>query len=123
MSDDFDPSSENSFSSFWPLLILVCGLLIWAGYENYSTNKMRIAAEQREAQYEQQLQSAIPTINEAQNIGNRYVALMKDLVQTAQKDPAAAAIVKDAIKANMISVQQNATNSPSAVAPTPTPAK
>jgi len=116
MSDDFDPTPDKNFSSFWPLLILVAALLIWAGYQDWAMNKQRSFSAQ-------QFQAALPTINEAQNIGNRYVALMKDLVQTAQKDPAAAQIVKDAIKANMISVQQSATNSASAVAPTPTPAK
>jgi hypothetical protein len=51
------------------------------------------------------------TIAQADNVSNRYVALMKDLVDTAQKDPAAGDIVKAAIAANLIHVQPNATNS------------
>jgi hypothetical protein len=51
---------------------------------------------------------------------------MKDLVQVAQKegkDSVAAKIVNDAIKAQMIQVQPNATNAAGApVAPTPAPA-
>ena len=120
MSDEFEPTPDNNFSSFWPLLILVSGLIIWFGYQDWAANRQRSISVQ-------QFQAAVPTINEAQNIGNRYVALMKDLVQTAQKegkDSVAAKIVNDAIKANMIQVQQNATNAPGTpVAPTPTPAK
>jgi cytoskeletal protein RodZ len=119
MSDEFDPIPSNNYSSFWPLLILVVGLLIWSGYQDWAANKQRSLNAQ-------QFQTAIPTITEAQNIGNRYVALMKDLVQVAQKegkDSVAAKIVNDAIKAQMIQVQPNATNAAGApVAPTPAPA-
>jgi hypothetical protein len=52
---------------------------------------------------------------------------MKDLVDTAQKegkDSVAAKIVNDAIAANLIHVQPNATNAPGTpVAPTPAPSK
>jgi hypothetical protein len=106
MSEDFDHNSEN-FSSFWPLLILVCGLLIWAGYQDYITNKQRSVNDQ-------QFQAALPTITEAQNVSTRYVALMKDLVETAQKDQAAADIVKAAIAANLIHVQPNTNSAASA---------
>ena len=119
MSDEFDNNPDNNFSCFWPLLILVIGLFIWSGYQDWAMNKQR-------SYNAAQFQAALPTINDAQNVGARYVALMKDLVQTAQKDPAAAQIVKDAIKANMIQVQQNATNgtaTPVAPTPTPTPSK
>jgi cytoskeletal protein RodZ len=115
MPDEFDQNSENNYSSFWPLLILICGLLIWSGYQVYITNKQRTVNEQ-------QFQAALPTITEAQNVSTRYVALMKDLVETAQKDQAAADIVKAAIAANLIHVQPNATNGASATAPTPAPA-
>jgi len=104
MSEEFDHNPEiNTYSSFWPLLILTIGLLIWSGYQVYATNSQRSA-------YDKQFQAAIPTINEAQNIGTRYVALMKDLVQTAQKDSAAAQIVKDAIQAGLIHVNPPAGN-------------
>jgi len=118
MSDEFDQNPENNnYSTFLPLLILVSGLLLWSGYQVYAQNSQRSV-------YDKQFQAAIPTINEAQAVGNRYVALMKDLVQTAQKDSYAKQIVNDAIKAGLIQVQPNATNSAGApVAPTPTPAK
>ncbi len=109
MSDEFEPSTENSFSPFWPLLILITGLFVWAAYQVYATNSQRIV-------FEKQFQSAVPTITEAQNVSTRYVALMKDLVETSAKDPAAAQIVKDAIAANLIHVQPNATNSAGAPA-------
>src|ERR1700692_241593 len=104
MSDEFDPIPDNSYSTFWPLFILIIGLLIWSGYQVYATNSQRSV-------YDQQFQAALPTINEAQNIATRYKALMSDLYQTAQKDPVAAQIVKDAIQAGMIHVQPNSTNS------------
>ena len=113
MSDEFESSSEN-YSPFWPLLILILAVLIWSGYQVYSTNKQRSLNEQ-------QFQAALPTINEAQNVSNRYVALMKDLVETSQKDQAAADIVKAAIAAGLIHVQPgpNSTNiAPNAAAPT-----
>jgi hypothetical protein len=117
MSDEFDHNPDSNYSTFWPLLILMIGLLVWSSYQVYATNSQRSV-------YDKQFQAALPTINEAQNIGTRYVALMKDLVQTAQKDSAAAQIVKDAIAANLIHVQPNATNSAGTpVEPTPPPSK
>ena len=83
MSEDFEPTSHENFSSFWPLLIVLIGLLIWSGYQVYATNSQRRV-------YDQQFQNAMPTIQEAQNVSTRYVALMKDLVETSAKDPAAA---------------------------------
>jgi len=120
MSDEFENTPDNNYSTFWPLLIVVCGLLIWSGYQDWAANKQRSLNSQ-------QYQAATPTILEAQNIGNAYVALMKDLVETAAKegkDSPAAKIVNDAVKATWIQVQPNATNSAGApIAPTPTPAK
>jgi len=110
MSDEFESTSENHYSPFWPLLILVIGLLVWSGYQVYATNKQRTLNEQ-------QFQTALPTITQAQNVSTRYVALMKDLVETAQKDPAAADIVKAAIAANLIHVAPKDTNAPSATPP------
>ena len=104
MSDEFDPIPDNSYSTFWPLLILIIGLMGWSGYQVYAANSQRSV-------YDKQFQAALPTITEAQNVSTRYVALMKDLVQTAQKDSAAAQIVKDAIQAGLIHVQPNSTNS------------
>ena len=116
MSEDFDSSSNENFSSFWPLLIVLVGLLIWSGYQVYATNSQRRV-------YDQQFQNAMPTIQEAQNVSTRYVALMKDLVETSAKNPAAAQIVKDAIAAGLIHVQPNATNGAPAAPAAPAPAK
>ena len=106
MSDDFVPTSENHYSSFWPLLILVIGLLVWFALQDYALNSQRVAYN---AQFQdKQLQA---TFNESRSISARYVALMKDLVATSQKDPAAAQIVKDAMTAGLIHIQPNSTNS------------
>jgi cytoskeletal protein RodZ len=110
MSDEFDQRSEDNYSAFWPLCILLVGLLAWSGYQVWATNKQRSLNEQ-------QFQAALPTITEAQNVSTRYVSLMKDLVDTAQKDQAAADIVKAAIAANLIHVQPNSTNGASATPP------
>jgi hypothetical protein len=87
--------------------------LVWSGYQVFATNSQRNV-------YAKQYQAAEPTIKEAQNVANRYVSLMKDLVETSQKDPAAADIVKAAIQAGLIHVQPKDTNAPAA---TPPPAK
>jgi hypothetical protein len=117
MSDEFDHIPENNFSSFWPLLILMIGLLVWSGYQVYATNSQRNV-------YDKQFQAAIPTITEAQNMSTRYVALMKDLIETSAKDPAAADIVKAAAAAGLIHIQPNPTNSAGTPAdPTAAPSK
>jgi|ERR1039458_3034591 hypothetical protein len=117
MSDEFDQNPDNNYSIFWPLLILVSGLFIWSGYQVYAANSQRNV-------YDKQFQAALPTIKQAEDVSTRYVALMKDLVETSAKDPAAAQIVKDAIRIGLIHVQPNATNAPGTPAPpTPTPAK
>jgi cytoskeletal protein RodZ len=110
MSDEFEHNPENNFSSFWPLLILTVGLLGWLMYQVWSTNQQRRLLDQ-------QFQNEVPTITEAQNVSTRYVALMKDLVETSAKDPAAAQIVKDAIQAGLIHVQPNANGTNSTAAP------
>ncbi len=109
MSEEFDQPSEN-FSPFIPLVILAVGLLILAGYQVYATNSQRVV-------YDKQFVAAEPTIQEAQNVSTRYVALMKDLVETSAKDQAAAQIVKDAIQAGLIHVQPNANGTNSAATP------
>ena len=110
MSDDFDHNPDNNYSAFWPLLIVVSGLFLWSAYQVYATNSQRNV-------YDRQFQAALPTINQAQNVSTRYVALMKDLVETSAKDAAAAAIVKDAISAGLIHVQPNANGTNSTATP------
>jgi len=110
MSDEFEQTTETNFSAFWPLLILMVGLLGWAMYQDWATNSQRVV-------YDKQFQAAVPTITEAQNVSTRYVALMKDLVETSAKDQAAAQIVKDAIQAGLIHVQPNTNTAGTPAAP------
>ncbi len=125
MSDEYE-AIETSYSAFVPLLVLLIGALIWIGYLDFAQNSQRSV-------YNQQFTAAVPTINAAQDVGNKYVALMKDLLQTSSKDQYAAQIVKDAIKAGWIRVNPagtpmagtNTTTTPAAPTPdasTPTPA-
>ena len=110
MSDELEHIPENGFSPFWPVLILVIGFLIWYGVQDFELNSQR-------SNLQKQLEAAQPTITEAHNIRDHYVALMKDVLQTAQKDSVAAQIVKDAIAAGWIHVQQPAPGSAAAPAP------
>jgi hypothetical protein len=103
MSDEFDHSTEPRFTSFIPLAITLGAFILWFLIQDYELNTQRSALNQNIAK-------AQPTVDEAVQVSQRYVALMKDLVKTAQTDPAADAIVKDAIKAGLIRVQPNATN-------------
>ena len=112
MSDEFDNSPETSFSPFWPILILVVGMVSWFGIQDYELNRQRSA-------YDQQIQNALPSVNQAQSYANRYVSLMKDLVETAQKNSAAAQIVKDAMQAGWIKLQPNSTNNGTATPAAP----
>jgi protein-disulfide isomerase-like protein with CxxC motif len=113
MSDEFEHNPDSNYSSFWPLLILTIGLLGWLSYQDWAMNKQRVV-------YDTQFQNALPTITQAQNISTRYVALMKDLVETAQKegkDSVSAKIVSDAIQAGLIHVQQNPNGTNSTATP------
>jgi hypothetical protein len=114
MSEEYDNESTPAYSAFYPLLILLVGIIIWAGYQVYMANSQRSATAA-------QIQQAMPSIVQAQNIKDRYVSLMKDLIETAGKDQQAAQIVKEATAAGLLRVQQPApgadTNAPAASAP------
>ena len=112
MSDELEHIPENGFSPFWPVLILVIGFLIWYGVQDFELNNQRSLLQK-------QLDAAQPTISQAQNIREHYLALMKAVLQTAQKDSVAAQIVKDAIAAGWIHVQQPAPGAAPAPAPAP----
>lgn len=116
MSEEFDPStgSETTFTAFIPLAILLSGFIIWFGFQDYELNVQRSALNR-------QFNASLPTISEAQQINARYVALMKDLVQTAASDDNAKAIVNDAIKVGLLH-EQPGTNAPGTPAP-PAPSK
>ena len=114
MSDEY--TEDNiAFSPFWPLLILLAGLVIWLSYQVYEANSLRSA-------YAQQFQAAIPTINQAQAVQDRYVKLMKDLIETSSKDASAAQIVKEATQAGLIRQAPPAAGAAPADGSTPPPA-
>jgi len=92
MSDEYD-NQDSSFTVFWPAVILLSGLLIWSGYQVYAQNSQQ-----------------------ASGIQTRYVNLMKDLIQTSQKDQYAAQIVKEAEASGLIQVKP--TTAPAAAADT-----
>lgn len=113
MSDDYD---NVRYSSFWPVIILLSGLLMWSGYQVFAANSQR-------GVYGKEFQNAIPTINAAENVQTKYVALMKDLIQTSAKDPYAAQIVKEATQAGLLHVNPSSdTNSTTTPAAPSTPA-
>jgi hypothetical protein len=112
MSEEFDVIPDNRFSSFVPLTIALLGFLVWFGFQDYSLNNQRIA-------YEQQISSAMPTYNEAVGIAGKYKGVLKELVETAQKDPAAAQIVKEAVQAGWISFQQGSNSAANPAEPAP----
>jgi hypothetical protein len=112
MSEEFDNISDSRFSSFVPLTIVLVGFLVWFGFQDYSLNNQRVA-------YDQQINSAMPTYNEAVAYASRYKAVLKDLIDASQKDPAATQILKEAMQAGWISYQPgtNASGTPSEPAP------
>ena len=113
MSDEFDHSSEPRFTSFIPLAIVLSAFIVWFLLQDYELNAQR-------SNLNRNIAAAQPTVDEAVQVSQRYVALMKDLVKTAQTDDAAKTIVNDAIKAGLIRVQPNATTAagtPAAPAP------
>jgi hypothetical protein len=81
-------STPAGFSSFWPLLILTAGLLLWSGYQAESAyvQSSVLSAEFKQAQ---------PTIAAAQNVQSRLYAVAQDLIHSSAKDPYAAQIVKE----------------------------
>ncbi|HEV3271561.1 MAG TPA: hypothetical protein VGZ93_05210 [Candidatus Methylacidiphilales bacterium] len=115
MSDEFDQNPEN-YSAFWPLLVLVVGLLIWYGYQDYSLNKQR-------SYYKDQVEGAQSTIQAAEGWHGRYNSMVKDLNDTSTKGdtnavPILQAAVQAGIQAGLLRVQPgtNATATPAAPA-------
>jgi len=108
MADEFDRNPDGNYSSFWPLLILFVGLLVWLGYQDYTLNSQR-------SFYKKQVQDAGGTIEAAVNWQGRYAAMMKDLNDTSAKDanatPILQAAVQAGVQAGLIHYQKNATNS------------
>jgi len=98
MSEEFnnDSSSEGNYSPFWPILVLVVGLILWLGYGDF-------LAFQQHSFLNQQFYAPTTqqTLQAAQNWQGRYGSIMKDLNDTGAKDPAAASILKDAVQAGI----------------------
>jgi hypothetical protein len=122
MSEEYDNESTN-YTPFWPLVIFLAGFAITAGIQLYQVNAQRMALSA-------QFQSEIPTIQAADGWYARFGSVLNDLVKTAEKDPVAAQIAKEAIQAGVqtgiVQIKQNApaasTNGMTTpAAPTPTP--
>ena len=88
MSEQYVEEAEETFSPFWPLLVLIVGLIIWFGYQTY-------AAYTQSTAFATEFKNAQPTISAAQNAESKLFAVFQDLQQTAVKDQYAAQIVKE----------------------------
>jgi hypothetical protein len=123
MSDEFDsPEPQAHISPFWPMIIVIAAMSVFFGSQDYELNRQRgILVEQ--------LANADQPVQQARYYANRYVSLMKDLAETAQKNAVAAQIIRDAAAQGWIQVHPNAggTNAPDATAapaaPAPTDSK
>lgn len=93
MTEDYANESK-SYSSFWPLLILMVGLVSWIGYQAYMANAQRSYCVA-------QLEAAKPTLDAAKSWQLRYGTLLDDLRQTASKDPAIVPLANAAIQAGI----------------------
>jgi hypothetical protein len=87
MSEVYEEDHE-SYSPFWPLLVLIVGLLFWSGYQVY-------VAYIEKSNFDIELRNAGPAIAQAQKSEAQLFSLFQDLVQTSAKDANAAQIVKE----------------------------
>jgi hypothetical protein len=79
---------EPAYSPFWPLLILLVGLVLWTGYEAYSNYL-------QDSNLTATFNRMEPAINDAQKRNDRLLAFAQDLIQTADHDTYAAQVVKE----------------------------
>ncbi len=110
MSDEYsheEDSTEEQFTAFWPLLILIVGLLLWSGFQAYF-------AYHQNANLNAELEAAAPTVKVAQEMQAKLYSLAQDLLQTGARDTYAAQIVKEA---NIQVHAPASTNAPDASAP------
>jgi hypothetical protein len=115
MSDEYGSEvevSEERFSSFWPLFILILGLFLWTGFQAYSTYRQCSG-------FNAELDGAGPTVKAAEDAQNKLYALAQDLLQVGTKDTYAAQIVKEA---NIQVHAPPSTNAPDANAMAPSSA-
>jgi hypothetical protein len=104
MPDEYgnEISTEPAYSAFWPVLILVVGLLFWSGYQAFN-------AYNAKTNLDREFQSAVPSLHAAQNAKDKLYAVAHDLIELSAKDPVAAQIVKQ----NQISIHSNDSGSSS----------
>ncbi len=82
-------ATEASYSPFWPVFILLAGLILWSGYEV-------VQAYSENSAFQAELKSGQPAIQAAQTAQSKLYALAQDLIETSAKDNNAAQIVKEA---------------------------
>jgi hypothetical protein len=106
MSEEYDNSGvsneSESASPFLPILILTLGVLIWVGYDDFASWKQWSVNAQNVA-------NAEPAVRLADTASQKYVDLVKDLLQTSSTDSTAKGIVNDAIKAGLLRYDSNGT--------------
>jgi len=102
MSDEL---SDRPYSAFWPVLILVATFTISNFYQLYELLAHKSAVDQ-------QIEQAKPNIPKAQAAHDRLVALLKDVVATAQKDQNALQVVREATQAGIIRQRPAGTTPP-----------
>jgi hypothetical protein len=105
MSETTNSPAGNNLSSFWPLFVLLAAFILSTGYQVYSANSQRLV-------YDRQFQAALPAITQAQGVSTRYVALMKDLIQSSSKDTAAETIVKAAVASHLVQINSKPDSAP-----------
>ena len=88
---------EERYTSFWPLVIVLAGLIGWAGYQD-------VVSYQQGSALSKEFKDAQPVIKDAEDARQRLYSLAQDLVQTGAKDPYAAQIAKE----NNIQLKSNA---------------
>ena len=93
-------SNDTKYSSFWPMVILMGGLIAWCGYQLFEINKQRMAYN---AQYDAMAQYIAPS----QKAEAELRSIVEDLIQTSNKDQYAAQILKESIQAGIIHVNNN----------------
>jgi hypothetical protein len=111
MNDESNETEiDEIYSPFWPLALLLAGLILWTAYQAYE-------ALSQKSMLDKELITNAPTINEAASARTKLYALAEDLVQVSTRDANAAQIVRDA------KIQVHQTNAPAAANPPmdPTP--
>jgi hypothetical protein len=102
MSDELP---ERSYSAFWPVLIILAAFVI-----SYSIQLFEVISSRSSIVHQLDLDKPDVTVPNAEAVHQRFGKLVEDLVQTAQKDPNAALVVRQAIQAGILRVQRAPSN-------------